>query len=310
MLSRRSMLELTDDEIRHCRAMTLDGYYETDIIRLKCPDDLCHLFLGDRLTIDTDRLIGKWVAGGEAINRAHDLSHKEAFDAAAKGVAAWEFFGHLTEAQATVLRPIVANLKSAAQAADEEAEQQRQAREELQSRAVEEQRLRDPFGGESGTTEEKGSATPFGYSGLRSLAVPVRTLPAREETTAEMLRVIAGLADPEDTATNGRFKREIRDILERMRQADREAWSAVEHRLGDRDREIAGEQRCLNAMNLSQCIRRSMPLVGSASNPAHCGPSERPNGSRTRKLPARLCTATLTLSLGKGGTRHAAGTPQ
>jgi hypothetical protein len=53
-----------------------------------------------------------------------------------------------------------------------------------------------------------------------------------------MLVASAGLTDPADTATNGRFKRDNRDTLEQMRQADRSAWSAVEQCLDDR--EIAG----------------------------------------------------------------------
>jgi hypothetical protein len=57
-------------------------------------------------------------------------------------------------ATAPLLRPIIANLRSASDAADEEPEQQRQAKEELENRAPEEQLLRDPFGGESGAAEE------------------------------------------------------------------------------------------------------------------------------------------------------------
>jgi hypothetical protein len=59
--------------------------------------------------------------------------------------------------------------------------------------------------------------------------------PDRKETVAEMLRAIAGLSDPDDTAVGGRFKR---DILEQMRQGDRDASTWVEHRLADRDREL------------------------------------------------------------------------
>jgi hypothetical protein len=71
--------------------------------------------------------------------------------------------------------------------------------------------------------------------------VPIRSLPDGapywEKTAVEIRRVIAALADPDDTA-NDRFKRDNRDTLERMRQADRGAGSAIEHRLGDRDREL------------------------------------------------------------------------
>jgi hypothetical protein len=54
--------------------------------------------------------------------------------------------------------------------------------------------------------------------------------------------VIAELIDPEDTAATGRFKRGNRDTLEQMRKADRDAWSTVMRRLGDRDLELR-EQR-------------------------------------------------------------------
>jgi hypothetical protein len=44
-----------------------------------------------------------------------------------------------------------------------------------------------------------------------------------------------GLNDPADPYTNGRFKRENREVLEQMRQADRDARLTIEHRLGDRE---------------------------------------------------------------------------
>jgi hypothetical protein len=46
------------------------------------------------------------------------------------------------------------------------------------------------------------------------------------------------LTDPVDTATSGRFKRENREVVEQMRQADCQAWSTIEHRLGDRERQL------------------------------------------------------------------------
>ena len=54
----------------------------------------------------------------------------------------------------------------------------------------------------------------------------------RLETMAEMLRVIADLADP---AMSGRFNR---DVLDQMHEGDRDAWLSVERRLADRDREL------------------------------------------------------------------------
>jgi len=60
---------------------------------------------------------------------------------------------------------------------------------------------------------------------------------------ADMLAVIASLTDPADTAMSERFKRDNREVLEQMRQAKRDAWSTIEHRLGDRDRELREQQQ-------------------------------------------------------------------
>jgi hypothetical protein len=35
-----------------------------------------------------------------------------------------------------------------------------------------------------------------------------------------------------------RLQRANRDVLDQLRQADRDAWTSVEHRLADRDREL------------------------------------------------------------------------
>jgi hypothetical protein len=64
-----------------------------------------------------------------------------------------------------------------------------------------------------------------------------------EEMTADMLRVTADLNDRDDTAINDRFKCENGDVRGQMRQAERDAWSTVEHRLGDRDRELREQQK-------------------------------------------------------------------
>jgi hypothetical protein len=40
-----------------------------------------------------------------------------------------------------------------------------------------------------------------------------------------------------------RLKRANRDVLDQMRQAARDAWVTVEHRLGDRDRELREQQK-------------------------------------------------------------------
>jgi hypothetical protein len=72
--------------------------------------------------------------------------------------------------------------------------------------------------------------------------VPIRKLPdgapSWEDPVADVLRAIANLSDPADTAMSGRSKRDNRDTLEQMRQADRDAWSTIEHRLADRDRQL------------------------------------------------------------------------
>jgi len=59
-----------------------------------------------------------------------------------------------------------------------------------------------------------------------------------EEETSETLRVIGGLPQPDHTAVGGRFKRDNRETLEKMRQSNRQAWSTIEHSLGDRDPEL------------------------------------------------------------------------
>jgi hypothetical protein len=63
-----------------------------------------------------------------------------------------------------------------------------------------------------------------------------------EDTAADMLAAIAGLTDPAGTAMGGRFKRDNRDTPEQMRQADRDAWSAIEHRFADHEREFREER--------------------------------------------------------------------
>jgi hypothetical protein len=62
--------------------------------------------------------------------------------------------------------------------------------------------------------------------------------PDLEEATSETLRVIAGLPQPDHTAVAGRFKHDNREVLDQMRQGDRDAWQSVELRLADRDREL------------------------------------------------------------------------
>jgi hypothetical protein len=223
--------------------MTLEGEYETGPGRMKCPDDLRHLFLGDKLTIETGRMIGQWVAGGSPINPARELLRKQAFDAAAGGSQALRrWYTPLPDEQKLVVRPMIANLQSAARTADDEAEQRRQAQQE----ASQDQEFTAPFGQRDGAEGEADDADPFGYSDLRGsddeLRVPVSKFPdgstSWEDTVADMVRVIIDLTDPEDAAPTGRFKRANRETLEEMRLNDRDAWNTVELRLADQYREL------------------------------------------------------------------------
>ncbi len=127
--------------------MLLNGTYETEPGRLKCPGELRHLFAGELLTEETGAAIGDWVAGGEPVNPAHELLRGMAYDAAALGGDALsEFWRHLSETERSVVTPIGANLRSAAQAADEQAEQQHEAAAEITAREKDEDALADPFG--------------------------------------------------------------------------------------------------------------------------------------------------------------------
>ena len=42
----------------------------------------------------------------------------------------------------------------------------------------------------------------------------------------------------DDTASNDRFQRDNRDVLEQMRDGDCDAWNSVQLRLGERDRKL------------------------------------------------------------------------
>jgi hypothetical protein len=72
-----------------------------------------------------------------------------------------------------------------------------------------------------------------------SLAVPLVRMkdggPDWEETAAEMRVKVALITDPADTGFDDRFKKANRDVLDQMREGDRDAWMSVERRLGDRD---------------------------------------------------------------------------
>ena len=78
--------------------------------------------------------------------------------------------------------------------------------------------------------------------GDASLAVPLVKMsdggPDWEETAAAMRARIATLEDPADTELGGSFKRDNRDVLNQMRDGERDAWNSVERCLGERDREL------------------------------------------------------------------------
>jgi hypothetical protein len=64
-----------------------------------------------------------------------------------------------------------------------------------------------------------------------------------QETAAETRQVIAGLMSRHDTASNGRFQRRNRAVLDQMRDGDRDAWNTVQLRLGDHDANCASAAR-------------------------------------------------------------------
>jgi hypothetical protein len=70
---------------------------------------------------------------------------------------------------------------------------------------------------------------------IRRLAGDAPDWEENDRGHADLLRVTAGLAHPDNTAVGSRFKRDNRDTLEQMWQASRQAWSTIEHRLADRD---------------------------------------------------------------------------
>jgi hypothetical protein len=213
------------------------------------PGRLRYLFTGEALTVEIGELIGRWVAGREAINPEDEWLRKAAYDEAAKGYNALrQWYNRQIDQQRYVLRQIAGNLRSAARTADDEAAQERLAKEEQQrSAGTVVQPFRDPFvQGDDGVAD--GINDPFGYLDLRGdqeRIVPISPYPdgspAWEDTVADMLRVIDSLTDDDDTA----LKQANRDTLDQMRQADRDAWNTLEHRGGAMagvDREVLGER--------------------------------------------------------------------
>src|SRR5271165_1755395 len=73
----------------------------------------------------------------------------------------------------------------------------------------------------------KASSCPFSYRELRLPALAIQHFlhgdPDWDETAAEILRVIVGFADLNDSGAGGRFKRNNRAGVEQMRQPDRGA---------------------------------------------------------------------------------------
>jgi integrase/recombinase XerD len=117
-----------------------------------------------------------------------------------------------------------------ARAADDKTEYQHRAQEELKRCEADERLLEDLSR----------------CSDLPSFAVPIHKAAGGkidwQGTARDMLAAIAELTNPADTAATGRFNRANRDTLDQMRQADRDAWGAVMHRLGHRDRELREQQ--------------------------------------------------------------------
>jgi hypothetical protein len=100
----------------------------------------------------------------------------------------------------------------------------------------------------AGSGSEQGKPAPNGVAQTpASLTVPLRKAPGNKTdwqgTAQDMVAVIAGLTDLADTGNDGRFKRDNRQGLELMRTGDKNAWSTVEYRLGDRERQLRDEVR-------------------------------------------------------------------
>src|SRR5882672_7270913 len=96
----------------------------------------------------------------------------------------------------------------------------RRARRQAQEEARREQLFVDPFGQrapEEGEGELGDDAFDYRPAERTKLIAPISKcpdgMPSYEDTVADMLRVIAELIDPEDTAATGRFKRANRDTL-------------------------------------------------------------------------------------------------
>ena len=70
----------------------------------------------------------------------------------------------------------------------------------------------------------------------------IPTSPTALRVSVGPVSVIAGLASRDDTAGNGRFQRDNRAVLDEIRDGDRDAWSSVQLRLGERDRELRDQR--------------------------------------------------------------------
>lgn len=169
--------------------MILDGTFETTPDRLKCPGDLKHLFTGQPLTSEVGAEIAKWVAGGHAVNHAHELLRKKANDAAADGIEAFRaFWKGIKAADKAVLQPGLANYQSIAQEADDEKTRQ-PADMSIDQVGQDDGIPDDPFAGTTAAqTDDKQPAQPY--------RIPV-TLTADNKTDW------AGFADKAKTAIAG-----------------------------------------------------------------------------------------------------------
>jgi hypothetical protein len=161
------------------------------------------------------------MAGGEAVNPEHERWRKDAFKAAEGGVGTLRaFYEKLTPAQRDFLKPHVPNLRSAAQEADEQAEERGRNQERDLAEAREQ---KAPFAvSEAPRSSESGQATNW------------------DQVEADMLAKIAGATDPQYCAVRGPFLRDHAELLACMQNEDPNRWAAIQFEVGERERALRG----------------------------------------------------------------------
>lgn len=92
----------------------------------KCPEDLLGAFpAGRKISVETGRKIAEWVSGGAPVDHAYEDLKREAEEAAEGGsIVLARYWKRLTDDQREIIKPIGANLRSIANAADEEIERE------------------------------------------------------------------------------------------------------------------------------------------------------------------------------------------